>query len=169
MPASSAVEELVSAWTQKRYDVLEIGSGARGRSDSRGIQQSAPGRQQREAGHAAADFEAPRVDVLVRETIAGEVEDRAQNDCGKPRSSDRAGSRASGDMERNNHAGLVLAAARLPPGLWALTRLAPHAVRAHAVQGVAPPMSVAAAVLALTLTVAIVLGLGARRTTTRDA
>ena len=51
----------------------------------------------------------------------------------------------------------------------ALTRLAPHAVRAHAVQGVAPPMSVAAAVLALTLTVAIVLGLGARRTTTRDA
>jgi ABC-type transport system involved in multi-copper enzyme maturation permease subunit len=51
----------------------------------------------------------------------------------------------------------------------ALTRLAPHAVRSHAVQGVAPPMSVAAAVLALALTVAIVLGLGARRTATRDA
>jgi ABC-type transport system involved in multi-copper enzyme maturation permease subunit len=51
----------------------------------------------------------------------------------------------------------------------ALSRLAPHPVASHAVQGVAPPMSVAAAVLALTLTIAIVLGLGARRTTTRDA
>jgi hypothetical protein len=51
----------------------------------------------------------------------------------------------------------------------ALGGLAPHAVRAHAVQGVTPPMSTAAAVLALTLTVAIALGLGARRTQTRDA
>jgi ABC-type transport system involved in multi-copper enzyme maturation permease subunit len=51
----------------------------------------------------------------------------------------------------------------------ALGSLAPHAVRAHAVEGVTPPMSVAAAVLALTLTVAIALGLGARRTATRDA
>jgi hypothetical protein len=78
------VEELVPAWTQKRYDVLEIGGGTRGRSDRRRIQQSAPGRQQREAGHAAADLEASRSDVLVRETIAGKVEDRAQNKCAKP-------------------------------------------------------------------------------------
>jgi ABC-type transport system involved in multi-copper enzyme maturation permease subunit len=50
-----------------------------------------------------------------------------------------------------------------------LGRLAPHAVRDHAAQGVVPPMSVATAVVALVLTVALALGLGAWRTATRDA
>ena len=50
-----------------------------------------------------------------------------------------------------------------------LSRLAPDAVRPHAVQGIVPPMSVAAAVIAVALTVAIALGLGAWRTATRDA
>ena len=50
-----------------------------------------------------------------------------------------------------------------------LARRAPHAVRDHAVQGVAPPMSAAAAVAAVVLTVAIALALGAWRTATRDA
>jgi ABC-type transport system involved in multi-copper enzyme maturation permease subunit len=63
----------------------------------------------------------------------------------------------------------LLGAARDAIPGTALTRLAPHAVRAHAVQGVAPPMSVGASAVALALTVAIVLGLGAWRTATRDA
>ena len=54
------------------------------------------------------------------------------------------------------------------PGVG-LDRLAPHAVRDHAVQGVVTPMSVTAAVATLVLTVVVALALGSWRTQSRDA
>jgi len=54
------------------------------------------------------------------------------------------------------------------PGVG-LDRLAPHAVQHHAVQGVVTPMSVAAAVATLVLTVVVALALGSWRTQSRDA
>jgi hypothetical protein len=51
----------------------------------------------------------------------------------------------------------------------AIGRLAPHAVRNHAVQGVLVPMSAPAAVAAIVLTLATALGVGAWRTVNRDA
>jgi hypothetical protein len=84
MPTASAVEELVSTGAQKRYNVLQIWSAARGRPESRGIQRSPPDREQHEADDAATDLEATRGYVSVRETIPREVEEGADGDGGEP-------------------------------------------------------------------------------------
>jgi hypothetical protein len=70
------VKELPSARTQKGEDVLEVRGGTR-RGAKRGwIQWSSPSGEKKEARETAADLEATRAEVLVRQTVAREVEDR---------------------------------------------------------------------------------------------
>ncbi|MFL5918979.1 MAG: hypothetical protein ACJ74X_09670 [Gaiellaceae bacterium] len=52
------MKQLLSAWAQKRYDVLEIRGGARCCSERRRIQRAALAREETEADEAAADLEA---------------------------------------------------------------------------------------------------------------
>ena len=103
VPTVAAVKQLVSTWAQKRYDVLKIRGGARRCSESRRIERAAFAGEEDEADEAASDLEAPRADVLVWQSIAGEVEDRPQEDRREPGPARGTGCGAHRDMERNNH------------------------------------------------------------------
>jgi hypothetical protein len=70
------VEELPSARAQEREDVLEVRGGARRGAKRRRIERASPCGEDEEARDAAADLEPTRVDVLVRQAVAGKVEDR---------------------------------------------------------------------------------------------
>jgi hypothetical protein len=74
------VEELAAARAQEREDVLEVGCGARPGAERCRIERAAARSQEDEARETATDLEAARADVLVRQPIAREVEDRAQQE-----------------------------------------------------------------------------------------
>ena len=76
----TVVEELVSARTQVGEDVLEVRGGARRRAKRRRIERSAPEGEEGEARQAAADLELARRDVLVRDAVAENMEDRSRQE-----------------------------------------------------------------------------------------
>ena len=78
------MEELASPGAQERENVLEVGSRARRRAQRRRIERSASQGEESEARQAAADFEAARADVLVRDAVAGKMEDRPREERRKP-------------------------------------------------------------------------------------
>jgi hypothetical protein len=103
VPTVTAVKQLVSAWAQKRYDMLKIRGGARRCSESRRIQRAACAGEEDEADEAATDLEAARPDVLVWQTIAREVEDRSEEDRREPGPTRGTGCGARRHVERNDH------------------------------------------------------------------
>jgi hypothetical protein len=76
MPAEAVVKELPSARTQEGEDVLEVRGGTRRGAERRRIEWASPSGEKKEARETAADLEATRAEVLVRQTVAREVEDR---------------------------------------------------------------------------------------------
>jgi hypothetical protein len=80
----TVVEELVSARTQEREDVLEVRGRARRRAEGRRIEESTPHGEEGETGQAAADLEATRADVLVRDAVADKMEDRSREKRREP-------------------------------------------------------------------------------------
>ena len=74
----AAVEELAPARTQKRKDVLQVRRGTCSGAERRRIQRAAADGEEDEACETAADLEAPRTDVLVRYTVAREMEHRPE-------------------------------------------------------------------------------------------
>jgi len=68
------VEEFATARAQARQDVLEVRGRARRRTERRRIEQAAARGEEDEARETAADLEAARADVLVRQAVAGKVE-----------------------------------------------------------------------------------------------
>ena len=85
VPASAAVEEFAAARAQERQDVLEVGCGARRGAERRRIERATARGEEDEARETAADLEAARADVLVRQPIAREMKDRAEHDRREPR------------------------------------------------------------------------------------
>ncbi len=83
MPAA-VVEELPTTREAERKDVLEVRCGARGSAECRRIERPAPNGEQEDARHTATDLEPTRVEVSVRETVARDVENGPQNECGEP-------------------------------------------------------------------------------------
>jgi hypothetical protein len=75
MPAEAVVKKLPSAWAQEGEDVLEVRSGTRRPTKRRRIERASPRGKKKEARKTAADLEATRADVLVRQAIAREVDD----------------------------------------------------------------------------------------------
>src|SRR4249919_353452 len=75
VPAEAAVEELPSARAQERENMLEVRSGARRGAERRRIERASPHGEEEDARETAADLEATRADVLVRQTVAREMED----------------------------------------------------------------------------------------------
>jgi hypothetical protein len=119
------MEQLASAWTQKRKDVLEIGRGARGCPERRGIERAALHDKERQTGGAAGDLEPTRGDVLVREAITCEVKDRPQKERPEPRSGRRSRGGTRRNVKRDDHRLPVLArdrSGRESPACWALPR-----------------------------------------------
>ena len=66
MPAEAVVKDLPSARTQERKYVLKIRSGTRRGAKRRRIEWASPYGEEKDARETAAEFEATRVEVLVR-------------------------------------------------------------------------------------------------------
>jgi hypothetical protein len=103
VPASAAVEELAAARAQEREDVLEVGCGARSGAERCRIERAAACGEEDEARETAADLEAARADVLVRQPIAREVEDRAQQERRESRPTGGTGRCARRHVKRDDH------------------------------------------------------------------
>ena len=103
VPASAAVEEFAAARAQERQDVLEVGCGARRGAERRRIERATARGEEDEARETAADLEAARADVLVRQPIAREMKDRTEQDRRDPRPAGGAGSGARRHMKRDDH------------------------------------------------------------------
>jgi hypothetical protein len=103
MPAAVAVEELEAARAQEREDVLEVGCGARSGAERRRVERAAARGEENEAGETAADLEAARADVSVRQPIAREVKDRAQQERREPRPTGGTGRGARRHVKRDDH------------------------------------------------------------------
>jgi hypothetical protein len=83
MPAGDPVarEELPPARPRKADDVLDVGSGRSHCSHRRRVERPADDGERQNAEHATGDLEPARGDVLVRHTVAKEVEHRPH--CGR--------------------------------------------------------------------------------------
>jgi hypothetical protein len=103
VPASAAVEEFAAARAQERQDVLEVGCGARRGAERRRIERATARGEEDEARETAADLEAARADVLVRQPIAREMKDRAEQDRREPRPAGGAGRGARRHVKRDDH------------------------------------------------------------------
>ena len=70
------MKELSSARAQEGEDVLEVRGGTRRSAERRRIERASPRGKKKDARKTAADLEAARAEVLVRQAIAREVDDR---------------------------------------------------------------------------------------------
>jgi hypothetical protein len=84
------MKQLAAAGTQERKYVLEVGRGARKRSERGRIKRAPRDPDERHTRSTARDLEAPRADVLVRNSVTCQVKDRPKQDCAEPRSGRRA-------------------------------------------------------------------------------
>jgi hypothetical protein len=103
VPASAAVEEFAAARAQERQDVLEVGCGARRGAERRRIERATARGEEDEARETAADLEAARADVLVRQPIAREMKDRTEQDRRESRPAGGAGRGARRHVKRDDH------------------------------------------------------------------
>jgi hypothetical protein len=83
--------------------VLEVRGGARRGAKHRRIERASPRGEEQEARETAADLEATRADVLVRQAVPREVEDRPEEERREPRSAGGAGHGARRHVERDDH------------------------------------------------------------------
>jgi hypothetical protein len=97
------VEELAATRAQERQDVLKVRCGARPGAERCGIERATARGEEDEAHEPAPDLEAARADVLVREPISREVEDRAQQERRESRPAGGTGRGARRHVKRNDH------------------------------------------------------------------
>jgi hypothetical protein len=83
--------------------VLEVGRGTRRGAKRRRIKRSSPRGEEKDACDAAADLEATRAEILVRQAVARKVEDRPQEERRKSRPRRRASGGARGHVKRDDH------------------------------------------------------------------
>ena len=103
VPAEPSVKELASANSQRRNDVLHVWDRARRCTERRRVERTPSGHEQRKTKETARDLEPARVDVPVRQKIAGKVKERAQGERAEPRTADGSSCRAGRNMKRNDH------------------------------------------------------------------
>ena len=101
--AAAAMEELLAARPDPPPEVLEIGRRRGCAAEHGGVEGPAPGGEQPERDKAAADLEAPVVNVLVRNTVTGHVQRRAEQKRKHPGADERAGCAARRHVERDDH------------------------------------------------------------------
>jgi hypothetical protein len=110
----AAVEDLLPAGPEPRHKMLEVGHRGCRTAEHGGIERSAPRGEQAECDEAAADLEAPVRDVLVRDTIAGHVERRSEEQRERARANGGSQRRARGDVQRDDHTPII---AYAPPSM----------------------------------------------------
>ena len=97
------MEELPSGRTQDGEEVLEVGGGTRRGAKRRRIEWPSPRSEEKDACGAAGDLKPTRAEVLVRQAVAREVDDRPQEKRRKSRPARRAGGGTRGHVERDDH------------------------------------------------------------------
>ena len=97
------VEEFPSAGAQERKDVLEVRRGARCSTKCRRIERAPPHGEEDDARDTAADLEATRAEVSVRNAVARDMENRPQKECCQARTTRRARRSACRHVESNYH------------------------------------------------------------------
>ena len=83
--------------------MLEVGRRTRRGAKRRRIERPSPHGEEKDACDAAANLEATRAEILVRQAVAREVEDRPQEERRKSRPRRRAGGGARGHVKRDDH------------------------------------------------------------------
>ncbi len=100
---AAAMEDLLPAQPEPRHDVLEVGHRRRCAAEHGGIERAAPRGEQPERRETGADLEAPVGDVLVRHTVAGDVQRRAEQQRERARADDGSQRRPRGHVQRDDH------------------------------------------------------------------
>jgi hypothetical protein len=103
VPAETVMKELPATRTQEGEDVLEVGGGTCRGAKRRRIEWASPRGEEKDACDAAGYLKATRAEVLVRQAVAREVEDRSQQERCRSRPARRADSGAGCDVERDDH------------------------------------------------------------------
>ena len=79
---TAAVEKQLAARPHPGHDVLEVRQRRRRAAEHRGIQETAPCGEQPESDETACDLEALVLDVLVRYLVAGDMQNRPEQQRG---------------------------------------------------------------------------------------
>jgi len=83
--------------------VLEIGRGCRDCAEGPGVQRTAGRREEADARRPARDLESSARDVLVRDTISEQVQERPDQQGASTRTGEDARRRSARDVERDDH------------------------------------------------------------------
>ena len=76
MPAAAAVKELLTAWTQRGEDMLEVGRRSRERPERHRVERPATHSQQPDTHDPARHLKRAAGDVLMRDTVGGQMQER---------------------------------------------------------------------------------------------
>lgn len=125
---AAAMEDLLPSRAQPRRDVLEIGHRRSGGAEHGRIEESASRGQHRERHEAAAELEAAVGDVLVRHSVAGDVERRTQQERERTRPHESSGGAAQRDVEGDDHDRMIAYAPAMSFFTWLRNAIAgpPH-------------------------------------------
>ena len=103
VPAKAIMKELSPAWTQKGEDVLEVRCGTCDGAKSRRIEWPSPRGEEKDASETAADLEATRAEVFMRQAIARKMDDWPQKKCRESRPARSTDGSASRHVECDDH------------------------------------------------------------------
>jgi hypothetical protein len=97
-----AREELATAGPREPENVLKVWSGCRQRPRHRRVERSTYEGEERHSGDPGADLEAAIPDVLVRQSIACQVQQEAERKRAAPRTDERAADRTRRNVKRDD-------------------------------------------------------------------
>ena len=98
--------------------MFEVRRGSSRAAEHGRIERAATRSEEREHSETAADLEAQVVDVVVRNAVAGDVDERAEQQCERPRARERAGRGPRRDVKRDDHVSIIAYAPGMSLGNW---------------------------------------------------
>jgi hypothetical protein len=103
MPTAAPVKELPAAGAERGDYVLEVGRRRRNRTQCRRIERAAARSQEHEGRNPAPDLKPAAGDVLVRDPVCGQVQNRSEEEGAQRRADDRAGCGTSCNVQGDDH------------------------------------------------------------------
>jgi len=107
VPATFPMKQLRAAGAGEANKVFDVGHARGNGPDGCCVCDATSSGDEADHEHAARNLDATFVNVLVRDTIAGEMKRNAEDGCGSPRADDGAQCCSCRRMQRTDHRGLV--------------------------------------------------------------